>query len=503
MRISGKSGFAVASVLAATMSSATAADLPVKALPPPPPGWTGPYAGLVGGYGTGRSDQTDPGSVPLPRANLIPADGRYDVSGGLVGGTLGYNWQRGSWVYGVEGDLAWAALGGRSDVCGPPTPHPCGTSLNAFGTFRGRAGYVVGAQRDWLLYATGGLAIGDIRGWDALTPASGHDWRAGWTAGLGVETRFAPHWTAKLEYLYADFGKGQVFNVTPGVPESVGLTANIIRAGVNYSFAETMIASRSPRAAQAPSAAWSGWYVGANAGYLDGAARINTDAVVIASSTAPETGAAMTAAATSAQSTGRGGFIGGAQAGYNVLLSPVLIGGFEIDIQGTSLHGYSSVTNAVDIDTFGTGTFVTSIATSRSLDYLGTVRARLGATVTPSLLVYATGGLAYGGVRSSTSLIQSTAVLGVPTVSTSGSFSDNRAGYAVGAGGEWMFLGKWSVKGEYLYYDLGRADYGTRGYGVDETVTSLSGVGVSGIATSTHVRFNGNIVRLGLNYHLN
>ncbi len=502
MHMSGKTAFAALSILTATISHVAAADLPVKALPPPAPGWTGPYAGIVGGGGTGHSDQTDPGSVPLPTANLIAADGRYNLNGGLIGATTGYNWQRGALLYGVEGDFSWAELSGRSTVCGPPNPHPCGTSLNAFGTFRGRIGYVTGAQGDWLLYATGGLAIGDVRGWDALTPASGHDWRAGWTAGLGVEKRFAPQWTAKLEYLYADLGTSQVFNVTPGVPESVGLTTNLIRAGVNYNFGGP-VAVRPPRATQAPSVTWAGWYFGANAGYLDGAARINTDAVVIANSTAPETATAMANAATSALSTGNGGFIGGAQAGYNFLLSPTLIGGFEADFQGTSLRGSASRTNVALIDPLGPDSFVTNIATSRALDYLGTVRARLGATVTPSLLIYATGGLAYGGVRSSTSLIQSSAVLGVPTVSTAGSFSDNRAGYAVGAGGEWMFMSKWSVKGEYLYYDLGTANYGTRGYGIDEGPTSLPGVGVSGIATSTRVRFNGNIARIGLNYHLN
>ncbi|MFX6006822.1 hypothetical protein ABTF07_19815, partial [Acinetobacter baumannii] len=86
----------------------------------------------------------------------------------------------------IEGDLSWANLSGQSNICGPATatPHPCGTNLNTFGTFRGRLGYAAGAQADWLLYITGGVAIGDVRGWDALGPVSGHDWRAGWTAGL-------------------------------------------------------------------------------------------------------------------------------------------------------------------------------------------------------------------------------------------------------------------------------------------------------------------------------
>ena len=143
------------------------------------------------------------------------------------------------------------------------------------------------------------------------------------------------------------------------------------------------------------------------------------------------------------------------------------------------------------------------IAASRSLDYIGTVRGRLGAAVTPGLLLYITGGLAYGGVRSSTAITQSSAIFGVPTNTASRSFSDNRAGYTVGGGGEVMLLSKWSVKAEYLYYDLGSANYGTGNFFVAEGLTDLPGFGVAGIATSTRVRFNGTIARLGLNYHLN
>jgi outer membrane immunogenic protein len=509
MGISAKTTLAATAVFVATISSAAAADLPVKALPPPPPGWTGPYGGIVGGYGTGSSDQTDPGliTLPVPTGGGGGGDGHYTVSGGMVGGTLGYNWQRGSLVYGIEGDLSWANLSGRSDTCGATTatPHPCGTNLNAFGTFRGRLGYAAGDQRDWLLYVTGGVAIGDVRGWDALTPASGNDWRAGWTAGLGVEKAFGPHWTAKLEYLHADLGNAQVFYYVPGVPEYVSFKADLIRAGVNYRFGP---APRSYGAAPTSTAAgnWAGWYIGGNAGYLDGANRINTDATIISSSSTPVTAPAMATAATSVLSTGNGGFIGGLQGGHNFVLSPMWLAGFEVDFQGSTLRGSAGSANTVTVDTTsgpGTGTFTTGIATSRALDYLGTIRARLGAAVTPNLLIYGTGGLAYGRVRSSASFIQTSNVNNVPTVSSAGSFSDTRAGYAVGAGGEWMFLDKWSFKAEYLHYDLGSANYGTGGYGIDEWPTSLPGSGVAGIATSTRVHFNGNIARFGLNYHLN
>jgi outer membrane immunogenic protein len=141
-------------------------------------------------------------------------------------------------VYGLEGDYSWADINGQSNACGAltGTPHPCGTSLNSLGTVRGRVGYAVGATGNWLLYATGGLAFGEVRGWDSLTPASGSALRAGWAAGAGVEVAFARNWTAKLEYLYFDLGKAQLFNVVPGVPETVSFNANLVRAGIAYHF---------------------------------------------------------------------------------------------------------------------------------------------------------------------------------------------------------------------------------------------------------------------------
>lgn len=522
-------------VLAAAIFATTAAG--AWAGPPVTSSWTGGYGGISGGYSWGHSDQTDTGIPVIPQGNQNndttinttnnnenisnnninnnALDGHYPLRGGLLGGTLGYNWQQSPWVLGLEGDFSWADIKGRSEVCGPSTatPHPCGTRLDALGTFRGRAGVAVGPNRNWLLYATGGLAIGDIYGWDVLTPGSGNDWRAGWTAGAGVEMAFAPNWTAKLEYLYVDLGNGQVFKVAPGVSESVSFTANILRAGINYRFgapaAGPQLYAKAPYAKAPPMVAgniWSGWYAGLNAGYVDGSRIVNTDGVVSQNSTTARTAPAMASGATSQLSTGQGGFLGGAQFGYNYMLSPMFLAGLEADIQGSSLRGDASASTQVLTDTVlgpNTGTWRTSITASRGLDYIGTVRGRLGATVTPSLLLYVTGGLAYGGVRSSATVNQTTAIAGVPANRTSGSFSDTRAGYTVGGGGEWMFLSKWSVKAEYLYYDLGSANYGTGGFFVDEGPTDLPGFGVAAIATSSRVRFNGNIARVGVNYHLN
>lgn len=230
---------------------ALAADLPVKSpaykapVVAPLYNWTGPYAGIAGGAVWGHSKQTDPGipcdffgtcAGPAPAPEL--ADGSYAVTGGIIGGTLGYNWQQGPWVYGLEGDYSWADVSGSSQTCGAssPVPHACGTKLESLGTFRGRIGYAMGATGNWLPYVTGGLAVGELKAWDALFPSSGSDFRAGWTVGAGVEVGFERNWTFKLEYLYVDLGSSQMFNVVPGVPETVSFTANIVRAGLNYKF---------------------------------------------------------------------------------------------------------------------------------------------------------------------------------------------------------------------------------------------------------------------------
>ena len=477
--------------------------------PPPPkaPDWTGTYGGIAGGFGWGGSGQTDPGVVLPGPIDGGDEDGGHLVRGWLAGVTLGTNLQRGPLVVGVEGDFSWADIKGQSNVCGTPpaVPHPCGAKLDALGTFRGRAGFATGPGGNWLLYATGGLAVGHLQAWDALMPASGNVWRAGWTAGVGVETAFAPNWTAKLEFLYVDFGDAHVFDVLPGVPESVSFSTNLVRAGINYRFGGSP-AIPQPYVKAPTIAGWSGWYGGLNAGYIDGSRIVNTDAVVISNSSTPTTAPAMARGATSQLTAGRDGFIGGAQIGYNAMLSPVILAGIEADFQGSTLSGRGSASTSSLVDTiFGpnTGRFLTGIDVSRHIDFVGTVRGRLGATLSSSMLLYVTGGLAYGGVRSTTAIDQAADVGGVNPNAVRATFADVRAGYAVGAGGEWMFLPKWSLKAEYLYYDLGSANYGTGRLFVNEGPTNLPGFGDAGIGTSTRVRFNGNIARVGVNYHLN
>ena len=144
-----KLGIAVAALLA-TSFAAEAADMPVKGYYKGPPrsvvsyyNWTGFYAGVNGGYGWGESNWDSPALSLKPK-------------GWMAGGTLGYNWQSGAIVYGLEGDFDWADVK-DSTACGAFT---CQTKNSWLATARGRLGY---AFDRWLPYLTGGAAFGNVK----------------------------------------------------------------------------------------------------------------------------------------------------------------------------------------------------------------------------------------------------------------------------------------------------------------------------------------------------
>jgi opacity protein-like surface antigen len=100
----------------------------------------------------------------------------------------------------------------------------------------------------------------------------------------------------------------------------------------------------------------------------------------------------------------------------------------------------------------------TSVTVNRSLEYFGTVRGRLGYAVTPTMLFYATGGLAYGGIATSTAVRQSLTPSLLTSAGAKSDFFNNRAGWTVGGGVESALTGELSAKLEFLYYDLGVAN---------------------------------------------
>ena len=208
-------------LLALGVASATAADIPrrqampAKApayLPPPLYNWTGLYVGINGGGGWGRSDF----SAPL-------ASGSFNTSGALVGGTLGFNYQMGQVVFGLEGDIDWSNLRGSGTCAGLS----CSVRNNWLGTARGRLGYAIDR---FMPYVTGGAAFGDIK-----TSVAGFGdsstTKAGWTVGGGIEAAIAGPWTAKVEYLYVDLGRGGSV-----LGSDAKFQTNIVRAGLNYRF---------------------------------------------------------------------------------------------------------------------------------------------------------------------------------------------------------------------------------------------------------------------------
>jgi outer membrane immunogenic protein len=212
----------LAFALLGAASRAEAADLslaPLYKAPPTTPAynWSGFYLGVNGGGDWGRS-------------HWQGLD-RFHTSGGLVGGTAGYNWQAGRTVFGIEGDLDWSGLKGTGTS--PLCPFGCTTSDSWLSTVRGRVGY---SFDRFLPYVTGGLAVGDIK---ASTPGlpGGSQTNAGWTVGGGVEVALPGNWTAKAEYLHVDLGSFNCGAGCGGTPdENVSSRGNILRAGVNYRF---------------------------------------------------------------------------------------------------------------------------------------------------------------------------------------------------------------------------------------------------------------------------
>jgi|SRR5882757_7953837 len=165
--------------------------------------WAGPYLGGNAGYNWGSIDNNP------------------TKPSGFAGGVqAGYNFQNGPWVFGIEGDIQATAADDRFA--------PWKYSNPWFGTVRGRAGY---AFSNVLLYATGGLAFGELRG-ETFGRSETHT-NAGFAVGAGAEMGFAPNWSAKIEYLYVDLANSN-FAITGGAPN--GYSFSVVRAGINYHF---------------------------------------------------------------------------------------------------------------------------------------------------------------------------------------------------------------------------------------------------------------------------
>ena len=252
--------------------NAVAADL--RAPPPPLPvaplwDWTGPYIGANVGYSFGRIRTT------LLPASVFATPLSLNVNGIVGGAQAGYNFQvHPVVVLGVEGDIQGTGERGRYNQQFPPfrTTLPGGdfnlvttnavngvASLPWFATLRARGGVLLAPQ--FLVYVTGGVAIGEVRfsaqqtgstqvfgpGAFGTVPAgpptfvfgpllSASQTCVGWTVGGGVEYKFTRNWSVKAEYLYTDFGTSSYFNGVGVTPLRVSFRDHVARVGLNYAF---------------------------------------------------------------------------------------------------------------------------------------------------------------------------------------------------------------------------------------------------------------------------
>jgi outer membrane immunogenic protein len=238
------------SILAISAVSASAADLAARPYSKAPAmvaapifSWTGCYIGIEGGGNWGRAGTTAVTS-PTPAFVGLPLTNNYDLSGGLVGGTVGCNYQASNWVFGIEGDVSWTNKSGSANDIAPFTT----TSTNQlrekwFDTVRGRVGY---AWDRVLFYGTAGGAFAgtttDVCAIQGICVSSSRT-RSGWVAGAGLEYAFWDNLSVKLEYLHADFGSANYIDppvVVAGAgtfnARSIRLTDDIVRVGLNYRF---------------------------------------------------------------------------------------------------------------------------------------------------------------------------------------------------------------------------------------------------------------------------
>jgi outer membrane immunogenic protein len=367
---------------AAVARDIPARQAPVYSNPAPVWSWEGFYVGAHGGNASGDADVSFNGGR-----------GSGSPEGGFGGFQIGYNYLiTPNWLLGYEVD---ASFGDINDTTPPFVDS--NFKVDTFGTGRGRFGYVHGP---WLLYGTYGMAWAKPN-WNSGGGAVDNT-RAlvGWAGGFGVEYAFLPNWSAKAEYLYADFGDAR--RTFGAVPINTGLTMSMVRAGLNYHFGGPArpVSASSAEASAGAAADWTGPYIGLHGGYGWGSF-------------------ASTGFVSSTHLDPAGAF-GGFQGGYNWRFAPTWVIGLESDSSWGSIEQTSSP-NKIKIDE------------------MGTVRGRLGYAMNRTLL-YGTGGLAWAHVDSTTegSIVS----------------DDYLLGWAAGGGVEYKFARRWSAKVEYIYMDF-------------------------------------------------
>lgn len=241
--------------------------------------------------------------------------------------------------------------------------------------------------------------------------------------------------------------------------KSLLLTASVSVFAFTGANAADAIVYNEPAPVAVDTFSWTGGYIGVNAGYAGGKFK---HPFALTDELENETLISGSLKVTSS------GFVGGIQAGYNWQMDNNIVFGLETDIQASSVKG--EISGHLDTP-LGSG----SAKAGTKVTWFGTTRARLGYTPVERFMVYATGGIAYGKVKSYAEFLDN----GI-------SKSKTKVGYTLGAGAEYAFTNNWTLKSEYLYTDLGKT---TLVNYVDEDF---------GFNLKNKVNFH--TVRVGLNY---
>jgi outer membrane immunogenic protein len=242
----GKRGFLIATsagfAAAAAMPGAQAADMPVKAQRyyEPSASWAGWYIGAHAGAAWHQTSA----NVLDQDSEEFPFGSTFSKTGFIGGGQIGYNWQHGNFVFGLEGDIS--GLTGKNSLFIPPNPnrdpseYGFSSQIRWLSTVRTRFGLAVG---DTMVYATGGVAFAGVKTSEVIQGFGSYSQsktKVGWAIGGGVEHMLSRNWTIGLEGLFVDLGSTKIQSSGPDASNNKSTKFNnqavIGRVKLNYKF---------------------------------------------------------------------------------------------------------------------------------------------------------------------------------------------------------------------------------------------------------------------------
>lgn len=403
-----------------------AADLASKApaIAAVPASWTGLYVGVHAGA-SAISSTWAPGTGELEGDDINARSWSGDGASPIVGAQVGYNYQVGPVVMGVELDASAGQMHAFARCLGEFTSI-CTTNTDWMGTLTARLGY---AFSNMLVYAKAGGALADssftLSGSTFPGQFGASETALGWTVGGGIEMAVTPQVSVKAEYAYMDFRSSDVAFV-PGGGASVSQTIQAVKLGLNWRPGAAPLPGTVPVPA-GPVRDWSGFYVGGHAG--GGWARNEWTSI----------GGALSGLQATGTFPGAGdsqGLLAGLQAGFNAQMGQV-VAGLEASASLADIDGYAKCGTNVEA--------ATSFSCRTTFNSMGLLAARLG-WATGDLLVYGKAGAVWADVEATLQPTQ-----GIISATNSGT----RWGWMAGAGAEYALGGNLSAFVEYNHMNFG------------------------------------------------